>query len=64
MSKMTPEEEMKFYHRFVLTCKKCGHKFLPWRSFGLTSEKTGWKPGFFCPNCQKLATKDEYISEN
>lgn len=61
---MTPEEEMKFYHRFVLTCKHCNHKFLPWHSLGVNTDKTGWKDAFYCPNCHTLETKDNYISED
>jgi len=57
---MDIETEMKLHHKFLLKCRKCGHKFLPWHSFGINNAITGWKDGFVCPCCGNLATKDEY----
>lgn len=48
------EYEKERYSKFLVKCRHCGHEFLPWRAFGITSEETEWKQGYFCPSCHKL----------
>lgn len=40
--------------RFLLKCKSCGYEFLPWKCFSMVTPETGWKQGYFCPECGKL----------
>ena len=54
MTEAEIEMEKTTYQKFLVVCGRCGHEFLPWRAFGITSQETGWKQGFYCPNCHKL----------
>ena len=60
MSKLSLETEMKLYKHLALVCPKCKHTFLPWHTFSMNTEETGWKDALYCPNCNSLMTKDEF----
>jgi DNA-directed RNA polymerase subunit RPC12/RpoP len=54
MAEKDLELEKTVYKKFLVKCSHCGHEFLPWRAFGITSSETDWKSGFYCPSCHKL----------
>ena len=60
MSKLDSETEMRLYKHFVLVCRKCGHKFLPWRCYSRCTKETGWKNAYCCPNCREWGKEEDY----
>lgn len=48
------------YKHLVIVCPKCKHEFLPWHSFSICTEETGWEDAHYCPECGNLAKDKEY----
>jgi hypothetical protein len=60
MNKLDPETEMKMYKHLAIVCPKCKNQFLPWHSFSICTEETGWDDAHYCPGCGNLAKDKEY----
>jgi hypothetical protein len=60
MNKLDPETEMKMYKHLAIVCPKCKNQFLPWHSFSICTEETGWEDAHYCPECGNLAKDKEY----
>lgn len=62
MSKLDSETEMRLYKHFVLVCRKCGYKFLPWHCLSKCTKETGWENSYCCPNpdCREWGKKEDY----
>ena len=46
------EEFDKTVIRFVIQCRACGHKFLPWKCLMVTLPQNNMQPYVYCPNCK------------
>ena len=45
------EETEKLWEKYGLVCKRCGHRFFPWKALMVTLPKNNMQPYLYCPNC-------------
>ena len=46
------EEFDKTEIKYVIHCRECGHKFLPWKCLMVTIPQNNMQPYVYCPNCR------------
>ena len=46
--------------KFVIQCKKCGHKFLPWKTLMVTLPQNNMKPWVYCPQCKNYDNLENF----
>lgn len=45
------EELDKIELKYVIQCRRCSHKFLPWKCLMATLPQNNMRPYVYCPNC-------------
>lgn len=57
---MTTDNFDKIEQKYVIQCKKCGHKFLPWKTFMATLPKNNMQPYVYCPQCKNYDNLENF----
>lgn len=58
------EEFNKIEQKFVIQCKECGHKFLPWKALMVTLPTNNMRPYIYCPKCNNYDNLEKFYLTN